>query len=55
MKYIPSWFPGALFKRQAKEWRKLSEAMLQKPFEMVKQKMVRTQLSKDLASEHLLR
>lgn len=38
LKYIPTWFPGAEFKRKAYEWRKLSQAMLEEPFEMVKQK-----------------
>ena len=40
VKYVPSWFPGANFKVQAKEWRNDSTAMLEKPFEMVKQRMV---------------
>lgn len=39
LKYVPSWFPGAEFKKQAKEWRKDSTAMLEKPFEMVKRRM----------------
>ena len=42
VKYVPSWFPGAEFKNQAKEWRKDSTAMLEKPFKMVKRRMVHT-------------
>lgn len=39
--YIPSWMPGASFKRQAREWRRLSREMLDSPFMTVKQNMVR--------------
>ncbi|EKM61159.1 uncharacterized protein PHACADRAFT_134438 [Phanerochaete carnosa HHB-10118-sp] len=39
LKYIPAWFPGASFKRQALEWRHMNQLMLNAPFEMVKQKM----------------
>lgn len=34
--------PGAGFKRQAQEWRKLNRAMLNEPFEMARQRVVRT-------------
>jgi len=40
VKYIPSWFPGASFKRKAREWRKLSRDLIERPFEAVKHKMV---------------
>lgn len=33
VKYIPWWFPGAGFQRQAREWRKSVTAMLDKPYE----------------------
>ncbi|EJD40887.1 cytochrome P450 [Auricularia subglabra TFB-10046 SS5] len=33
LKYIPAWVPGAHFKRKARDWRRLSESMLLKPFE----------------------
>ncbi|TFY73854.1 hypothetical protein EWM64_g10158 [Hericium alpestre] len=39
LKYVPSWLPGTGFKRQAKEWRKYSRAMLDRPFEMVQERM----------------
>ncbi|KAK7052946.1 hypothetical protein VNI00_004266 [Paramarasmius palmivorus] len=32
LKYIPSWFPGAGFKRQAREWRKLTMRLKNEPF-----------------------
>lgn len=41
VKYVPTWFPGAGFKRKAYEWRKLSQAMLERPFDMVKERVVR--------------
>ncbi|KDQ14757.1 hypothetical protein BOTBODRAFT_32517 [Botryobasidium botryosum FD-172 SS1] len=39
LKYVPSWFPGAQFKRNAKIWRKLAERMVDHPFESVKSAM----------------
>jgi hypothetical protein len=38
LKYVPPWMPGASFKRQAREWRRLSRKMLDSPFRIVKQK-----------------
>ncbi|KAF9545039.1 cytochrome P450 [Agrocybe pediades] len=32
LKYVPTWFPGASFRRRAKEWRKLSERMVTTPY-----------------------
>ncbi|KAJ7454671.1 cytochrome P450 [Mycena latifolia] len=32
LKYIPSWFPGAGFKRKAAEWNKLVKHMVDRPF-----------------------
>ena len=40
MKYIPDWFPGAGFKKVAKEFRKSVAAMPIVPFEFVKRSMV---------------
>jgi hypothetical protein len=40
LKYVPSWMPGALFKRQAREWRRISREMLDSQFNIVKQEMV---------------
>lgn len=40
VKYVPEWMPGAGFKTKAKEWRKLSQAMINVPYDMVKGKFV---------------
>ena len=40
VKHVPEWMPGAGFKKKAKEWRKLSQAMINVPYEMVKEKFV---------------
>lgn len=40
VRYIPTWMPGAGFKRKALGWRKLSRAMRDEPFEDVKRRMV---------------
>ncbi|KAJ7464315.1 cytochrome P450 [Mycena galericulata] len=40
MKYIPEWMiPGGGFKKQARQWRKLTESMVEVPFQMVKKKV----------------
>ncbi|KAJ3553129.1 hypothetical protein NM688_g3785 [Phlebia brevispora] len=39
LKYIPSWFPGAGFKRQAAEWCKATMNMRDEPFAAVKKSM----------------
>jgi hypothetical protein len=41
LKYVPLWMPGASFKRQAREWRRLSREMLDSQFITVKENMVR--------------
>lgn len=40
VKYIPEWFPGASFQVKAKNWRPWAQGMLNKPFELVKQRVV---------------
>ncbi|KAL0580370.1 hypothetical protein V5O48_001615 [Marasmius crinis-equi] len=40
LKHIPPWFPGAAFRRQAKKWRESTDEMVNRPFEVVKQRMV---------------
>jgi hypothetical protein len=40
LKYVPSWMPGASFKRQAHEWRRLAREMLESQFNIVKENMV---------------
>ena len=32
LKYVPSWFPGAKFERDAKGWRKVVLAIPEAPF-----------------------
>ncbi|KAK7017743.1 cytochrome P450 [Favolaschia claudopus] len=39
LKYIPSWMPGAGFKRKAKTWSKLSRQFLESPFAETKRQM----------------
>ncbi|KAJ7855065.1 cytochrome P450 [Mycena leptocephala] len=36
LKYVPAWFPGAGFKRQASTWRSLARSMVDKPFAQAK-------------------
>lgn len=40
VKHIPTWMPGASFKRKALEWRKFSDALSNEPFEEVKKGIV---------------
>jgi len=40
VRYIPSWFPGAGFKRSAVEWKKLIEDFVNEPYEDCKRKIV---------------
>ncbi len=40
VKHIPSWLPGATFKRQAAEWKKATDAMVERPFKAVRTAMV---------------
>ncbi|KAJ7164332.1 cytochrome P450 [Mycena filopes] len=39
LKYVPSWFPGAGFKRDAKKWKKLSTQFADVPFAETKRQM----------------
>ncbi|KZP29745.1 cytochrome P450 [Athelia psychrophila] len=36
LKHVPSWFPGAGFKRKAKEWKRYADATLEAPFKALK-------------------
>lgn len=40
LKYIPSWMPGASFKRKAAHWRRVNADMSDKPCEHVKESLV---------------
>ncbi|KAF8199264.1 cytochrome P450 [Mycena galopus ATCC 62051] len=39
LKYVPPWFPGAGFRRKAREWRRLARGMVEKPFVEAKQRI----------------
>ncbi|KAJ3928170.1 MAG: cytochrome P450 [Lentinula lateritia] len=39
LKYVPEWFPGASFKRKAREWSKMRVKMTEPTFNFVKQKI----------------
>ncbi|KIK53247.1 hypothetical protein GYMLUDRAFT_179168 [Collybiopsis luxurians FD-317 M1] len=39
LKYVPYWFPGAKFKRQAKHWRSLLQRFVEEPYATVKSNM----------------
>ncbi|EKM54974.1 uncharacterized protein PHACADRAFT_142793 [Phanerochaete carnosa HHB-10118-sp] len=51
LKYVPEWFPGAGFKRQAREWRKEVEHTINAPFAAIK---TRGDLTPDCAAKPLL-
>lgn len=40
LKYVPSWMPGAEFKRKAAYWRRLGNDVSDKPFDYVKETVV---------------
>jgi hypothetical protein len=40
LKYVPSWFPGAGFKRKAARWRAYIREMLERPYHRVKRELV---------------
>ena len=44
LKYIPSWFPGAGFKKKAARWRDGVNAMAENPFRHVQEQLVRVQI-----------
>lgn len=40
LKYVPSWFPGASFKKQAALWAEVNQRVVELPFNHVVHKMV---------------
>ena len=40
LKYVPSWFPGAGFQKKAAHWSQINAAMIQRPFNYVKDQLV---------------
>ena len=51
LKYVPDWMPFAGFKRKANEWRKLALAMIEKPFEAGKRKLVSVTVRRSNSSQ----
>ena len=41
VKYVPEWFPGATFQREARIWKEYAMKMLYEPFNIVKRQLVR--------------
>ncbi|KAJ2926328.1 hypothetical protein H1R20_g10780, partial [Candolleomyces eurysporus] len=39
LKYVPAWFPGASFKRKAREWYKMTRAMVEVPYADAKKRI----------------
>lgn len=42
LKYVPSWFPGAGFKKKAAHWAQVNRDVVELPFNHVAQKMAST-------------
>ncbi|KAJ7495387.1 cytochrome P450 [Mycena latifolia] len=53
LKYIPSWFPGAGFKRQASEWKKLARSLVEIPFAETKCQMESGIAPRSFTADHL--
>ncbi|KAF8560444.1 cytochrome P450 [Imleria badia] len=53
LKYVPEFMPGAGFKRQARVWRAMSRKMIEKPFQMVKERMENGTASSCFAQKEL--
>ncbi|THU90783.1 cytochrome P450 [Dendrothele bispora CBS 962.96] len=53
LKYIPDWFPGARFKRQAKQWRECAEVVQSLPMKFVKESMAQGTAKSSIASRLL--
>ncbi|KAJ7857906.1 cytochrome P450 [Mycena leptocephala] len=53
LKYVPEWFPGAGFKRTAKEWRKMSQLMIDLPFAEAEHKIASGKASMSFTSVSL--
>ncbi|KAK6980734.1 cytochrome p450 [Favolaschia claudopus] len=49
LKYVPSWFPGAGFRRSAEIWKQLALATVETPFAETKRRMLGTETSSFVA------
>ncbi|KAJ7722333.1 cytochrome P450 [Mycena metata] len=53
LRFMPEWFPGAGFKRQAEEWRKIGHAMRDGAFDEVKRQMQMGTAADSFTAEYL--
>ncbi|KAJ7607903.1 cytochrome P450 [Roridomyces roridus] len=53
LRYIPEWFPGAGFKRKAREWKTLAQKMQEVPFEETKRRIAESSAPHSFVSEAL--
>ncbi|KAJ7590411.1 cytochrome P450 [Mycena floridula] len=53
LKYLPSWLPGAGFKRQGNDWKKAGLSTRQVPFKAVKRSMINGTASPSIAARNL--
>ncbi|KAJ7510489.1 cytochrome P450 [Mycena galericulata] len=53
LKYVPQWFPGAGFKRQAAEWKKMVDMMVDRPFTDAKKAVSQGTAPASFVAEHL--
>lgn len=54
VKYIPEWFPGANFQKEARLWKASVMEMLHRPFDVVKSRMVSIPKGRRVGHTHLL-
>lgn len=54
LKYMPIWFPGASFKRQARQWREDLDVLAQVPFDTVKSDIKSGDFASSYVADHLL-
>lgn len=54
LKYVPKWFPGAGWKRQAEIWKKTRDIFLVRPFEEVKARLYKGEVDNSIATQLLL-
>ncbi|EKM60777.1 uncharacterized protein PHACADRAFT_133539 [Phanerochaete carnosa HHB-10118-sp] len=53
LKWVPSWFPGAAWKRRAQEWRSLFEQMTEIPYAMAKEQALQGTGTESIVSQNL--
>ncbi|KAJ7142240.1 cytochrome P450 [Mycena epipterygia] len=53
LKHVPDWFPGAGFKRQAKEWSEVGRVLVDNPFDEVKRQIASGTASYSFSSDSL--